>query len=60
MAILRFGHAKEIRPTPDSTTTMPRGALEGEVMYNECRHIKDDGQRCHAAALKTKLIASST
>jgi hypothetical protein len=23
-------------------------------MYNECRHIKDDGQRCHAAALKTK------
>ena len=30
------------------------GASEGEVMYNECRHIKDDGQRCHAAALKTK------
>ena len=23
-------------------------------MYNECRHIKDDGQRCHAAALNAK------
>lgn len=23
-------------------------------MYNECRHIKDDGQRCRSAALKGK------
>jgi hypothetical protein len=29
--------------------------LEGEIiMYNECRHIKSDGKRCRAAALKGK------
>jgi len=32
---------------------MPGEPQKEKSCINDCRHIKDDGQRCHAAALKT-------